>query len=48
MSEDKLKWFVIWNPEFKGWSVMKGGFRDSSYKSEHLAKNRRDELNNDD
>lgn len=45
---DKLKWFVIWYPEMKGWSVMKGGFRDSWYPLKHQASHQRDKLNKQD
>ena len=42
---EKLKWFIIWTPSLKAWSVMRGGFCDSYETSKTLAGNRRDELN---
>ena len=40
-----LKWFVIWEPEFKSWSVKRGGFRDSIHESKYLAEQKADKLN---
>jgi hypothetical protein len=42
---NKLRWFVQWNKEYRGWEVMLGGFRDSWYTRKGLAIDRRDELN---
>ena len=45
MTCETLKWFVQWTPDYTGWEVMLGGFRDSLYKNIYKAKQRRDYLN---
>lgn len=45
MDTGKLQWFVQWNPNYRGWEVMLGGFRDSWYVNKYLAEQRRDYLN---
>ena len=42
---NKLRWYVIWNKQIKGYAVMQGEFMDSWYDHKFEAVNRCEQLN---
>jgi len=47
-TKNKLRWYIIYNPNINGYYVCKGGFCHDWYKNKNDAKKIRDKFNKED